>query len=126
MSNFSANNYHSLDFDVARKRSRQNLTEPGPYLVHAEDFENINDLIARSQRMRRLNVNDSITQTAHDEHVSGAHYETDKEILDQLVEDQLYMPYATPKEAEQVKAEVKQSEDKAVTNSASETQSKAS
>lgn len=126
MSNFSANNYHSLDFDVARKRSRQNLTEPGPYQVHAEDFENINDLIARSQRMRRLNVNDSITQTAHDEHISGAHYETDKEILDQLVEDQLYMRYATPQEVEQAKAEVKQSEDKADANSTSEKQSSAS
>lgn len=126
MSNFSAKNYHSLDFEVARKRSRQNLTEPGPYKVHVEDYENINDLIARSQRMRRLNVNDSIIQTSHDEHVSGAHYENDKEILDQLVEDQLYTPYDTPKEVEQAKADVKQSEDKAGANSTSEMQNKAS
>ena len=126
MSIYCAKNYHSLDFEVARKRSRQNLTKSGPYEVHVEDYENINDLIARSQRMRRLNVNDSITQTAHDEHISGAHYENDREILDQLVEDQLYMPYDTPKEAEKAKDDVKQSEDKSVANSASETQSKAS
>ena len=90
MSEYCAKNYHSLDFDVARKRSRQNLTKSGPYEVHAEDYENINDLIARSQRMRRLNVNDSIIQTAHDEHISGAQYESDQEILEQLVKDQLY------------------------------------
>ena len=126
MSEYCAKNYHSLDFDVARKRSRQNLTKSGPYEVHAEDYENINDLIARSQRMRRLNVNDSIIQTAHDEHISGAQYESDQEILEQLVKDQLYVPDATPKEAEQAKADVKQSEDKANANSASETQSQAS
>ncbi|QCS36710.1 hypothetical protein [Capybara microvirus Cap3_SP_646] len=38
--------YHSLDFASARSRIESN--DPGDYLVHCEDFENINDLVKRS------------------------------------------------------------------------------
>lgn len=42
--------YHSLDFSSSKSRIEPNVA--GEYIVHAEDYESINELVRRSVRTR--------------------------------------------------------------------------
>lgn len=44
--------YHSLDFASVKKRMQNEDFKVDPYMVELEDYENINDLIARSVQER--------------------------------------------------------------------------
>lgn len=94
--------YHSLDFASAKKRVYLQNLPVDPYKVQLEDYENINDLIARSIRMKK---------PFKPETNSAALYESDEDIAKQLPEyiDQLPQPEI---EAEQKLDEAKQSDGK--------------
>nr|CDL66000.1 unnamed protein product [uncultured bacterium] len=65
--------YHPMDYSHSKDRIEPN--NPGKYMVHAEDFENINDLIARS----------IITKTPFKpETDEDAYYDTDDDIAAEL------------------------------------------
>ena len=100
--------YHSLDFASAKKRVFLQNAPIDPYKVELEDYENINDLIARSVRTKKK---------FEPETNSAAVYETDEEIAQQLPEyvDQSPKPEI---EAEQEAAAAEQSEGQAASNSA--------
>lgn len=69
--------YHSLDFASAKKRAFKDNNPIDEYQVQLEDYENINDLIARSIRTKK-----PFTPETN----SSAIYETDEEIAQQLPE----------------------------------------
>lgn len=99
--------YHSLDFASAKKRVFLQNAPIDPYKVELEDYENINDLIARCVRTKK---------PFKPETNSAAVYDTDEDIAQQLPEykDQLAQPEIEP-EKEQAAAE--QSEGQAISNS---------
>lgn len=49
--------YHSLDFEANKKRVEK--YSAGKYIVHAEDFESINDLVERALKTHtKIDLND--------------------------------------------------------------------
>lgn len=42
--------YNSLDFEAVQARVEKNVVDP--YAVHAEDYEDINDLVRRAERTK--------------------------------------------------------------------------
>lgn len=94
--------YHSLDFDSAEKRLKEDLNnwENGPYIVHVEDYESINDMVRRCVMTKtKLPIESNPL----------AYYETDEEIAQQLPEyiDQTATPESV---SEQEQAKDEQSE----------------
>lgn len=71
--------YHSLDFDSAKKRLNEDLNnwKNGPYRVHIEDYESINDMVRRCVKTK--------TNLPIDRNPL-AYYESDEEIAQQLPE----------------------------------------
>lgn len=70
--------YHSLDFASVKKRMKNEEFKVDPYKVELEDYENINDLIARSVR----------TKTKFTpEHDESAIYDSDEDIAAQITPD---------------------------------------
>lgn len=75
--------YFSLDFKATKSRIEPNKVDP--YAVHLEDYENINDLIARSIRTKT---------TFTPDHNSNAVYDTDSDIEQQLLQEDNLSPSA--------------------------------
>lgn len=67
--------YHSLDFASVKKRMQNEDFKVDPYKVELEDYENINDLIARSVRTKTKFV---------PEHDANAIYDSDDDIAAQI------------------------------------------
>lgn len=72
--------YHSLDFDSAKKRLKEDLNnwKNGPYIVHVEDYESINDMVRRCVKTK--------TKFPIEQNNPLAHYDSDEEIAQQLPE----------------------------------------
>lgn len=95
--------YHSLDFDSAEKRLKEDLSnwKNGPYIVHVEDYESINDMVRRCVKTKTKLPTESNPL---------AHYDTDEDIVQQLPEyaDQMAKSESVS-EQEQAKDEVEAS-----------------
>lgn len=100
--------YNTFDFEAVSKRVEK--TKIDPYQVHAEDFENINDLIERSIRTK--------TQFKEDK-IPGLVYDTEKEIADFLGNGE-----PTQSQAGEVSDQDKQSEVQTDTQPAQDLQAK--
>lgn len=71
--------YHTFDFDSAEKRLKEDLDswKNGPYIVHIEDYESINDMVRRCVKTKmKLPIESNPL----------AYYESDEEISQQLPE----------------------------------------
>lgn len=56
--------YHTFDFESAKKRIEPNIVDK--YLVQAEDYENINDLIKRSIRTKTKFHEEPVYESEYD------------------------------------------------------------
>lgn len=100
--------YHSLDFASVKKRMQNEKFEVDPYAVELEDYENINDLIARSVRTKTKFVPD------HDE---NAVYDSDDDIASQILPENIDQQAQPDIELDPVSSEAKQSDGKEETSS---------
>lgn len=94
--------YHSLDFVSAKARLKDEPFVVDKYSVETEDYENINDLIARSVRTKTKFVPET------DE---TAIYESDKDIASQIL-DNYNLSLKDDIETEQEESDGKQSDAK--------------
>ena len=100
--------YHSLDFASAKKRMQNEDFKVDPYKVELEDYENINDLIARSVRTKKTFV---------PEHDANAIYDSDEDIAEQILPEYIDQQAQPDIELDPVSSEAKQSDGKEETSS---------
>lgn len=79
--------YHSFDFKSAQKRIKK--TSSGDYLVHLEDYENINDLIERSIRCKRKFVPETNPEASYDDIFDEGSLEKLQEKIDRLEQEKV-------------------------------------